>query len=281
MIPLKLVSYNIKMQSNKKISVGILLCRHVNGAPEVLMVKSRLTHPFNEFVFGKYKTWNHDVLQDMFNRMSTNEKLFLLGMDFDKIWHYIWLRVHTPRDNTSYDTPRDSASREHDKNMYSFYQHCRNRFEKFTRDGGQRLRTLIYRSTSAEPGWEIPKGRREHLELDVDCAIREFREETNIPVQCYSVLWNVDPIVLTYQTDNNSIYHNRYYVGVLNREYENTPLQFDFQNHHQAYEITALKWFRLHDLNYVPLQTSMIYGLVKRGLAIYKKYRRSIEVSQQ
>lgn len=223
------------------------------------MIKSRLTHPFNEFVFGKYKTWNHDVLQDMFNRMSVNEKLFLLTMDFEKIWHYIWLRVHTPRDN--------------DSNMYSFYQYCRNRFERFTRDGGQRLRNLIHRSTSADPGWEVPKGRREHLELDVDCATREFREETNIPVQCYTLLWHVNPIVITYQTDNNSVYHNRYYVAMLNREYERTPLLFDFQNRHQVYEITGLKWFKLHDLKHVPLQTSRIYGLVKRGLSLYKKHR--------
>lgn len=251
------------MQANRRVSVGIMLCRTgTKGTPEMLLVKNRITHSYNEFVYGKYKSWNIDVLQNMFNRMSVHEKLFLLTMDFSKIWHYIWLKVHTPGDP--------------DSNMYEFYIHCRNRFEKFTKDGGRRLRQLINNSTSGEPGWEIPKGRREQRELDIDCATREFREETNIPPQCYNILWNVEPITVTYQTDNNSIYHNRYYIGVLNKEYEHVPLLLDFNNNNQIYEITALKWFPLYNIQYIQLQTPKIYGLIKRGIVLYKKYRATV-----
>ena len=39
-----------------------------------------------------------------------------------------------------------------------------------------------------EPEWGFPKGRRNNKEKDINCAIREFYEETNFDNQDYQIL---------------------------------------------------------------------------------------------
>ncbi len=42
-----------------------------------------------------------------------------------------------------------------------------------------------------EPEWGFPKGRRIRCESDLDCALREFNEETNIPQDSIHVFKNI------------------------------------------------------------------------------------------
>ena len=44
-----------------------------------------------------------------------------------------------------------------------------------------------------ETEWEFPKGRRNYQEKDLDCALREFEEETGILRNNISVIENILP----------------------------------------------------------------------------------------
>ncbi len=53
----------------------------------------------------------------------------------------------------------------------------------------QRLRRLISTATHAQRMWEIPKGKKSKRdEPELNCAVREFREETNITKKKYKII---------------------------------------------------------------------------------------------
>ena len=88
--------------------------------------------------------------------------------------------------------------------------------------------------------WEIPKGRRKGIENNKDCAIREFKEETNILINCYKLINNIIPLIEEYKGINNVRYKHIYYIGEIN---EKMNLKVDMDNRDQYTEIKDIQWF--------------------------------------
>ena len=65
-----------------------------------------------------------------------------------------------------------------------------------------------------EPEWGFPKGRRIRTESDLDCAIREFNEETNIPRDAYTILKDIR-LDETFMGLNGIRYRHVYFVALL------------------------------------------------------------------
>ena len=93
-----------------------------------------------------------------------------------------------------------------------------------------------------EPEWGFPKGRRRLRERDVDCAMREFFEETGFGVQDIVL----DPEQIAYEEifygTNNIKYRHVYYIArIVKNVYKNIII--DNSNPHQAREVRQVKWF--------------------------------------
>lgn len=238
----------------KKVSIGIALCRRhpETQVPQVLLVKSRITYSYNEFVFGKYKFGDNETLQHMFNGMVVNEKHLLLSHDFNKIWYHIWLRVPSADVNDS---------------MYQFYTGCRNKYERFiSKDGGKRLSSLIQKSRSpGDTGWGIPRGRPNPDEKEIDCGLRELWEEANVMSKSVNLL-GVDPIVSSYNTPT-CIYTCRFYVGHTN---DDIAEGVNFSNPQQAKEIGDTKWVELQQISGMICQSHDLKKQVAAALRIFK-----------
>ena len=65
----------------------------------------------------------------------------------------------------------------------------------------------------ATPEWEFPKGRRSNRENNIQCAIREFEEESGLSSNDYTLLENVSPISETYKGSNGVNYKHVYYLA--------------------------------------------------------------------
>jgi 8-oxo-dGTP pyrophosphatase MutT (NUDIX family) len=230
-----------EVKKTKKTSIGVALCRRRNGKTQILLVKSRLTYSYNEFVFGKYKFNDQTYLQDLFNKMTVPEKLLLLSMDFNKIWYHIWLKIPKLEETEKIDT------------MYQFYTNCRTKYEKLiSRDNGHRLKTLIKNSKSpGDTGWGLPRGRPDPGEKEIDCGLRELWEEGNIPSSMVQIL-NLKPIATTYNTPT-CIYLVKFYVGTTDVE---VPEGVNFNNHHQSQEICDTRWVTISEIDRLTCQTS-------------------------
>src|SRR3989344_6225464 len=75
----------------EKKSIGIACVRFVNGSFELILVKKRYTYAFVDFVNGKYSIKNQKQMANLFNNMTTAEKIDILRFDFDILWARIWL----------------------------------------------------------------------------------------------------------------------------------------------------------------------------------------------
>jgi 8-oxo-dGTP pyrophosphatase MutT (NUDIX family) len=150
-------------------SMGIALCmRCEDGIVRVLLVNRRYTYAFYAFVCGHYNEHSDVAIIGLFDKMTVDEKVSIMSMNFAQIWYSIWLNQCQP----------------------GSYIMARNKFnESIVGDGGIRLRSLMRRSrTNADRVWEIPKGHKKHqTECDMDCAIRELYEETGIPRSAYRI----------------------------------------------------------------------------------------------
>lgn len=271
---------------NLKRSYGIACCRFNNQLRryEVLMIRKRYTYAFFSFVFGQYNKNDESQLIEMFNNMTNQEKLDILSLRFDLLWWRIWL-MHPPdrpsatSDETWYDaceqktlwkflrSPMPAAKCE------SFYRK-RSRFENvFMRDGGLRLNKLIKSSSrSTDLTWEVPKGRANTDESTLDCARREFEEETGMPATRYQLLYDVKMLAYSY-VQNRITYCDSYYVAHTTRQ--GKP-RVDFTMSSQLIETDAIMWIGLDDLRNINCKRHTI-GLMRsafkmiRNRSIYKE----------
>jgi 8-oxo-dGTP pyrophosphatase MutT (NUDIX family) len=100
------------------------------------------------------------------------------------------------------------------------------------------------KSSYAEPEWGFPKGRRMKGESDVECAIREFYEETNIPSESYTVLENVS-FTEVFKGTNDVSYKHVYFVALM-KDSKIMNLKQKFTQH-QRREISNIGWKTLKE----------------------------------
>ena len=99
------------------------------------------------------------------------------------------------------------------------------------------LDTLINNSTTSwnETEWEFPKGRRNYQEKDLECALREFEEETGYSQKDVTVIENVLPFEEIFIGSNHKSYKHKYFLAYMNDTIDN------LQNY-QKTEVSKVEW---------------------------------------
>ena len=90
-----------------------------------------------------------------------------------------------------------------------------------------------------ESEWGFPKGRRSPRESDMDCAIREFTEETNIQRSAYVICKNL-LLSETFNGTNGVPYRHDYFIALLQK-----PSAIDLgqvMTTMQQKEVSAIEW---------------------------------------
>jgi 8-oxo-dGTP pyrophosphatase MutT (NUDIX family) len=233
-------------------SIGIVLFRRnpTTSGVEVMCVRKRSTYAYHSFVHAQYKSTSDDCILALLNKMTPEEKVDLLSLNFSQIWFRVWI----------YGTYR-----------HVFYASCAHKFENnFCADKGARLQRLIQESTSGEIVWEIPKGRRDPNEDQLDCAIREFQEETDIgPSQYKFVTVGRNHLMSFTHYDEGVSYTNSYYIAVTDSEFEPT---INFRNKHQVAEVSAIQWMSLSALEVLDSRR-LIINFVRPIMKYLKKHK--------
>ena len=200
-----------------RLSYGIVL---YNDKDEIVMIERKDSISYIEFVRGKYKLEDSEYIQLLFNRMSVLEKDILLNNEFNILWNNLWY--------SNISSKKD-------------YMKSYNKFISIDLKNYINNSSINYLNNE----WEIPKGRRNLNETDLECAIREFQEETNISLNDYNLLKNVEPFEEEYMGSNNTVYKNIYYIAKIKDN--NYNLYIDKQNEDQVSEIRSIKWFTRND----------------------------------
>ncbi len=232
-----------------KRSNGIACCRfniHKNEI-EILLVRKRYTYHFAEFVMGNYSINDDSKILHLINRMNIEEKIDLLSLDFNRVWYRFCLI-----DPNTYGSITEQCKSYFD---HKFYLRCKRKFdEAFLKCMPEynRMKKLLNNSDSRDTIWELPKGKKLNVyETELNCAIREFYEETGICTNQYTILHNLGTFTMTHQSTKN-IYISKYYVAVMNinteLNYRYTNPKMNYENRRQLSEISDVKWMTLSEL---------------------------------
>lgn len=207
----------------EKSSYGIACTRIVNGQPQILLMCKRYTYAYNAFVHGRYNSCDNAAIMKMFNEMTVDEKINLYSMNFQQIWHRIYLNS---------------------KHRRMVYFSAKSKFEStFAVDDGVRLRRMIGKSRSAKCIWEIPKGRRNRAECDISAAVRELREETGVPKSAYKL--DQDVVFTQDYIDEGVRYRNYYFFAYT--PHHVSP-RIDMGSEEQLKEVSAVQWMDIRQV---------------------------------
>lgn len=103
------------------------------------------------------------------------------------------------------------------------------------------LKDFVNESTSEwkETEWEFPKGRRNQKEKDLECALREFEEETGIPKEQIYIIENVLPFEETFIGTNYKSYKHKYFLAFIKEQDDLCNQPFI---HFQPSEVSKMEW---------------------------------------
>lgn len=214
-----------------KTSLGIISFVKNKNKRKYLMVRRKYSHGYVEFLRGKFKLTNIIFLKKIINEMTNREKNMLLEKDFIVLWSHIW-------NNPDLTTYTQKQLKEYMTMKYKFIKLKKGWIvnnELFTLD------KLIKESPTnwIEPEWGFPKGKRKIKENDINCAIREFEEETGLVKDNYTVYNNILPFIELFVGSDNIQYKTIYYIAKLNINYKKI-FTIDKNNKDQYYEISKL-----------------------------------------
>jgi 8-oxo-dGTP pyrophosphatase MutT (NUDIX family) len=232
-------------------SYGIIVFRSsAEQGIEYLMIRRKNSFGYIDFIRGKYIQNNLEHLQIMFNEMSIEEREQIRTNNFETLWKMMW-------------GIQDSC---HQNQFKGEEQSSQKKFEALKIGlpigvNGEiiTLDSLINNSTTKwlETEWEFPKGRRNFQEKDLDCALREFEEETGISKKTIKIIENILPFEEMFLGSNHKSYKHKYFLGYT--ENINNSL-----NNYQQTEVSKIEWKTLEEC----LESIRPYNLEKKQLII-------------
>ena len=266
-----------KQKSNKiKKSSGIAclkLPKIKNNKIKILLVRKRLSYSFCSFVFGHYDINNKNNIIGLFNTMTSQEKIDISSLRFDLLWYRFWLEFpenDSLHSDEYYSTPLDNNNL---KNTISYhvklqnYVNCKNKFNNnFLQDCGILLKSLLLNTTNINLLWEIPKGKKNEYETDIDCAVREFTEETGLLLNQHKILFDIEHPIIDIKIDKNTKYINTYYLSLFNNN-KDIINRFNINN---IYEIDSVKWFSIDEIYY--MNNKHLHDMVQKIFSVFKDY---------
>jgi 8-oxo-dGTP pyrophosphatase MutT (NUDIX family) len=206
------------------ISYGIILFRVLKDKePEYLMVRRRNSFGFTDLMRGKFSFSNCSQIQLLINEMSSNERHILQTNEYCNAWKTMWDEINS----NSYDV---NVARKVETLKTGFIDGDGNNIA---------LDTFIQKSDTnwTETEWEFPKGRRNSQEKDLQCALREFEEETGISRNKITLISNMMPFEETFFGTNYKCYKHKYYLATLTNPDEDISLE-----NYQTQEVSKLEW---------------------------------------
>jgi len=252
-------------------SYGVIAFRYVENAEgkkerQYLMIRRRNTIGYIDFLRGKYSLYNKKYVKNLIQQMTKTEIDKIINLSFEELWYDLWkehigvsrdevadvvesnpslvgteammedttsslynqyvIEKHSPRDqfnilrfrSSSHDTG-GGHRKTSNVNLFDIIQECKN-------EG----------SIWDEPEWGFCKGRRNFMETDYDCALREMEEETGYAGVFMKRIKNIYPFEEIFVGSNNKSYRHKYYLMYM--KYEDSLIQGNFQRS----EVSCVKW---------------------------------------
>jgi 8-oxo-dGTP pyrophosphatase MutT (NUDIX family) len=210
--------------------------------PEYLMVQRKDSLAYVEFIRGKYALENLSYIRQLLSNMTGEELASIGRLSFQELWNNLWM----------FGSSKCYMKEQHDsevklnqlKTGYALVDPKTKRQRRVVLDELVKEVSVCMEETE----WGFPKGRRNLMESDKCCALREFREETGLP--CNRIRVKHDKAIDEVFTGTNHVrYKHVYYIVeyIGSDRHEHMDWSTSDNPPWQASEIKDVKWFSFTD----------------------------------
>lgn len=229
---------------NAIVSYGIILYDELND--KYLMIRRKDSFGFIDFVKGKYSLSNLFHIKNSIEQMSQQEKLKIVENlnNFESLWKSLYADNET-RSNNFYNSQKKFEALKRGI-------HINNKFYTLSR--------LMKESTTSwnETEWEFPKGRKLKGEPDIDCALREFEEETGYLKDSIQIVENIIPFEEIFIGSNHRPYKHKYFLAFKKDDGDYNISKY------QRSEVSKIEWKHFDDC----LQSIRNYNMEKKNILL-------------
>ena len=229
-------------------SIGIIAFRKSKKDPtkfEYLMICRKDSLGYVDFMRGKYPLFNKFYIKNIIDEMTIEEKNKLLTNNFKKLWELLWgnfigcqYRGEEKMSNEKFTKISNGICTKNDKfNLHELITNSKTNWD--------------------QPEWGFPKGRRNYQENDMNCALREFQEETGYLKTQLNIIQNLMPFEEIFTGSNMKSYKHKYFIGYMKSNSKQI-------NEFQKCEVSDLKWVTLDEC----LKMIRPYNLEKKEVII-------------
>jgi 8-oxo-dGTP pyrophosphatase MutT (NUDIX family) len=173
-----------------------------------LMVSRKNSVGYVEFIRGRYRPEKIDQVIYLFKQMMQSEinkikHSLNISEGFDYLWSDFW--------GNKSDSPYLAKDKAISKANYDML--------KVTGVEGPELNlSYIVSTVKAEydiEEWGFPKGRKNKIETEQECAVREFKEESGFDDKDFTIINAINPLTEEFIGTNGIKYRHIYYVAEL------------------------------------------------------------------
>lgn len=227
-------------------SIGIIAIKKniTENKFQYLTIRRKDTLGYVDFIRGKYKLYNIDHIISLINEMTIYEKQKLLDNDFDTLWGSLWGKEI----GIQYRNEENDSKEKFNK-LKDGYLHNNNMIN---------IEYIISKSSTnwTEPEWGFPKGRRNYQENDIDCAVREWEEESGYNKNQIKLINNLLPYEEIFIGSNLKSYKHKYFLAIFTDNISNVDHPF------QDSEISKVSWNDFESC----MKMFRIYNLEKKAV---------------
>ena len=188
----KYIQKNISCNNKKDLDIYE---KKILSDVDILMVRRNHTFNYIYLIRGIYEIEIENIIKSI-NLLTQNEYQKIMNLSFEDLWYDIWgdddLKIDFKKANEQFNLLRN--------HIIPLIEHRIN---------------IKY----IEPEWGFPKGKRNNYnESNIDCAIREFKEETGLSEDDYILLDRLYPLVENIVGSDGIQYRYIYYIALMKED---------------------------------------------------------------
>lgn len=203
--------------------------------PMYLMVQRKDSLSYVEFMRGKYDLENRTYIMRLFSHMTEDERIRIKNNDFNNLWKDMWCKTEEDICR-NYNREYTEAAEKFNFLRKGYYIRSNGIVTYININYFLDNTVCEYNETE----WGFPKGRRNVNEHDINCAIREFKEETGFSIKSIHICTDMKPLEEIFSGTNKKRYKHVYYIARFNGEEDESKF---YESLPSCREIKDVKWF--------------------------------------
>ncbi len=233
-------------------SYGLLVLDSLGDELRVLICSRRDTYSYIMLLNGMWTQYKNII--QLLQTMTEEERHRIIHYPFDELWDDLYvnhqLRVYRNRRS---------------KSKYNTYQKgIKNCAASIRPQECQELMKM----------WEFPKGKKEGMESTIQCALREFQEETRLDPDDFRLLSDI-PIGVKFMGTDHRQYEVFYYLAETKRPITFPPplqLPDHIRRTTHSAEVEDIRWVSIDQA--MSMISTPNRSVLKKATDLYRECRR-------